>query len=72
MNSITNWAFSNFKVQLCNNYQLGEKLQQEVSPNKAFQIKGEVSKVSLFLRDQRYSDAWKISTDFDAKCNGSE
>ena len=27
---------------------------------------------TLFLRDQGYSDARKISTDFDEKCKGSE
>ena len=30
------------------------------------------TKFSLFLRDQWYSHACKISTDFDEKCKGSE
>ena len=49
-----------------------KKLQEEVFPTKLFQIQPDKSKVSLFIRDQWYSDAWKISTDFDEKCKGSD
>ena len=49
-----------------------KKLQQEVFPTKLFQIKRDKSKVSLFLRDQRFRHSCKISTDFDLKWKGSE
>ena len=49
-----------------------KKLQQEVSPTKLFSNITKQVQVSLFLRDQGYSDAWQISTDFHAKCKGSE
>ena len=68
MNSITISTFSKFQVQLT----MRQKVQQEVFPAKLFQIQPDKSKLSLFLSDQRHSDACKISTDFDAKCKCSE
>ena len=60
MISITICTFYKFQVDsaIINNEQ--KKLQQEVTPTKLFQIHQDKSKVSLSLRDQRYSDAWKV------------
>ena len=58
-------TFSKFQVQL-------PMRKKEVSPTKLFQIQQDKSKVSSFIKDQWYSDACKNSTDFNAKCKGSE
>ena len=49
--------FTNFRYNSGNILTMRKKLQQEVSPTKLFQIHRDKSKVSLFLRDRRYSDA---------------
>ena len=51
---------------------ISKKLEQELSSTKLFQILRDKSKVSSFLREQRYSDACHISSDFDGKCKCSE
>ena len=72
MNSITNCTFSKFRYNFATINNEEKSYNKRYLPLSFSKYNRDKSKVSLFLRDQRYSDAWKISTDLDAKCKGSE